>query len=167
VFLLCSHFTHNCRQIVPSPATSARHLPTVVINGKPSKINQEKLTFEIDVGQWVSFGKEKALFPFSGSVPQDARKGNRPFPNPNSPKYLSVVGFLTAAFSENNTKRFAVEIDSMTFLRSAPQTFPKGMWSVLTLLASLTFSIVATTSTPKGKRKAVLDFSGTPNKKAK
>jgi len=125
------------------------------------------LTFKIDVGQWVSFGKEKALFPFSGSVPQDAWKGNRPFPNPDSLKYLSVVGFLTAAFSESNTKWFAVEIDSMTFLRSAPQMFPKGTWSVLTLLTSLTFSTAATTSTPKGKRKAVLDFSGTLNKKAK
>ena len=131
MFLLRSNITHDCRQIIPSPGVSAKHLPTVAITGKPSKIKHETFTFEIDVGQWVSFGKEKALCPFSGTVPQDARRnGNRPFPSPDTPKYLMVVGFLTGAFSEDNTKRFAVEINSMTFLGAAPQTFPKSTWTV-------------------------------------
>ena len=37
----------------------------------------------------------------------------------------------------------------------------------LILLTSLTPSIAAPTPTPKGKRKATLDFDSTPSKKAK
>jgi len=93
---------------------------------------QEALTFEIDVRQWVNFGKEKALFPFSGTVPRNGRwnENNRPFPNPNNPKYMSVIGFLTGILSEDGKKRFSIEIDSMHFLGAAPQTLPTSMWTI-------------------------------------
>lgn len=94
-FLLHFHFSQGGCQIIPLPGASARYLPTIVVTGKPSKIGKE--TFEIDVGQWISFSKGKALFPFNGTVPEGGRwSGNNcPFPNSNTPKYVSVIGFLT------------------------------------------------------------------------
>jgi hypothetical protein len=88
----------------------------------------DALTFEIDVGQWISFGKEKALFPFSGSVLQNGRwnESNRPFPSANSSKYVSVIGFLNGIISEDGKKRFAIQIHSLNFLGTAPQILPKG-----------------------------------------
>ena len=62
MFLLHSNLTHNCWQIIPSLGISAKHLPTVAITRKPSKINQQAFMFEIDVGQWVYFEKEKLPF---------------------------------------------------------------------------------------------------------
>ena len=94
---------------------------------------------------------------------------NCPFPNPNTPKYLSVVGFLAGASTGTKAcpKQFDVKINSMTFLGAALQMFPKGMWTILILLTFLTFPIVAFTPTPKGKWKVGLDFNGTPSKKVK
>jgi len=139
-FSLCSRFAQNSRQIIPLPDASAKFLPTVLVTGKPSKITQETLTFEIDVGQWVNFGKEKALFPFSGTVPRNGRwKENRPFPSLSNLKYMSVIGFLTGICSEDGDKRFTVEIESMHFLGSAPQALPKNMWAIPVFLRSLTF----------------------------
>lgn len=127
------------------------------------------MTFEIDAGQWVSFGKEKALFPFNGTLPQDGRwkENNRPFPTSDNPKYVSVIGFLTGILTEEGHKRFTVNIHSIHFLGTAPQTFPKSMWAARFFLPPLTSFITALTPTPKGKRKAGLDFEDTPSKKAK
>jgi hypothetical protein len=155
--------------------TVVAHPPTVTVTGRPSRITKEGQTFEIDVGQYISFGKEKALFPFTGAVPKNGRwtENNRPFPNLSNPKYLSVTGFLTVtppSESEEALKRFTVEMDSIHFLGPAPAPFghPKSMLVSLVYHASLTFHSPAPGApTPKGKRKAVLDFYETPTKKTK
>lgn len=122
-------FAQDWSQIIPALGVSAAYLPTVVVTGRPSKIMQENRTFEIEAMPWVSFGKAKMPFPFSGTIPQGGRwsASNCPFPNPDIPKYVSVVGFLTGTVSaEDKSKRFTVEIHSMDFLGAAPQSAPKG-----------------------------------------
>ena len=74
-FLLCSHFTQNSCQIIPLQDVSVKFLPTILVTGKPSKIMQETLMFKIDVGQWVNFSKEKALF--LSVVPSPKMDGGR------------------------------------------------------------------------------------------
>ena len=122
-------------QAIPLPdETVATYLPVITVTGRPSRIAQEQLSFEIDVGQWIGFGKEKALFPFTGTIPKDSRwtESNRPFPNQGNPRYLSVTGYLNAILpseSEGASKRFVVEIQSLHFLgpAPAPAICPKSM----------------------------------------
>ena len=110
----------------------------VSVTGRPSNVMQDALTFEIDVGQWVSFGAEKAPFPFSGSVPQKWNEKSRPFPNPSSSKYVSLIGFLNGISESGDSKRFTVEIHSMHFLGAAPHA-PLPPKSALTSQAFITF----------------------------
>ena len=103
------------------PSVPAKYLPTVFVTGRPSKIEAETTTFEIDAHQWVRFAKdqERPVFPFTGSYPKDRAPG-RPFPNPNVPKFVQAVGFLTGTLMDGDRKRFMVELQGVTFLGTAP-----------------------------------------------
>ena len=104
-------------------------MPIASVTGKLSNINQETLTFDIDVGQWIRFCGEKALIPFTGILPHSGRwnYNNRLFPTPNSPKYMSVVGFLTGIISEGGNKRPTAETSTVSFFRAARQIFSKSI----------------------------------------
>ena len=113
-------------QATPLPdETVATYLPVVTVTGRPSRITQEQLSSKINTGQWIGFGKEKALFPFTSTVPKDSQwtESNRPFPNQGNPRYLSVTEYLNAILpseSEGASKCFIVEIQSFHFLGPAP-----------------------------------------------
>jgi hypothetical protein len=90
----------------------------VRVCGRPSKIVPETASFEIDINQWVGFQGEKAVFHWSGTIPDGWQR--KPTPNPNSPKFISVTGVLDSMMTVETTKRFHVNIASVTFLGPAP-----------------------------------------------
>ena len=93
----------------------------VKICGRPINIAPETTSFLIDVNQWLGFQNQKVLFPWSGAIPEGW--ANKPVPNANSPKFVSVTGILASKKFVGTSKRFHVDIVSVTFLGSAPLAF--------------------------------------------
>jgi len=93
----------------------------VRVSGRPSNIVQEAASFDIDAGQWTSFANQRAVFPFSGSIPEQWT--NKPMPNPNSLKFIGVTGTLAGIRLVGTLRRFCVDIVSVTFLGPAPPAY--------------------------------------------
>ena len=105
-------------QLSPAGDAPAKFPPVVKVCGRPSNIVAETATFDIDVNQWVGFGNRKAPFPWSGTIPDGWH--NKPVPNGNSLKFVSVTGILTGMRSGGASERFHVDITSVTFLGAVP-----------------------------------------------
>ena len=78
----------------------------------------ETFTFEVDVAQWIIFPAQKAIFPWSGTIPDGWN--HKPMPNPGGLKYVHVTGILAGTKGTGTSKRFHTDITSITFLGSAP-----------------------------------------------
>lgn len=66
------------------------------------------------------------MFPWSGTIPDGWT--HKPIPNPNSSKFVSVSGTFAGVKTVGSSKRFHVDIASVTFLGSAPlaSSTPRG-----------------------------------------
>jgi len=133
--------------ISPANDASAKYPPLVRINGRPGNIVEEARSFDIDGTQWISFPNKKAAFFWSGTIPEGWK--HKPMPNPKNPKFVSVTGVLTGMRVAGVSKRFYVDISSVTFLGAAPPAY------------------TTKAATPNGKRKAAINFEDklTPTKK--
>jgi len=108
-------------QLFPANDAPAKHPPVVRVCGRPNNIVPETASFSIDVNQWVGLQNQKALFLWSGTIPE--AWAIKPMPNPNSPKFISVTGILAGTRVAGTSKRFHVDISSLTFLGSAPLAY--------------------------------------------
>ena len=91
-------------------------------------------SFEIDAAQWISFPNQKAVFPWSGTIP-DAW-AHKPMPNPNNVKFVSVTGIFAGTRIVGALKRFRVDIASVTFLGTAPPVYTtQGKYTSSCLIA--------------------------------
>ena len=105
------------------------------------------------------------MFPWSGTIPEGWT--HKPIPNPNAPKFVSVSGTFTGMRTVGTSKRFHIDIAMVTFLGPAPPApVAQGKYSGLRTMTQTDFP-TALTPTPKGKRKAGINFNDkfTPTKK--
>ena len=86
--------------------------------GRPSNIAVATGSFDINVNQWVSFQSGKVIFPWTGTFLRTWK--SRPTLNQNNPKFLWVTGVLDSMRGTGASRRFHVDIMSLTFLGSAP-----------------------------------------------
>ena len=97
---------------------SAKYPPLVRVTGRPSNIVEETRSFDIDGAQWISFPNQKIAFFWSGTIPEGWK--HKPMPNPKNPKFVGVTGILVGLRGVGASKRFHVDISSVTFLSPVP-----------------------------------------------
>jgi len=85
---------------------------------RPGNVVPETAPFDIDADQRVGFQNQKAVFPWSGTIPEGW--ASKPIPNPNGVKFVSVTGVVAGMRVVGTLKRFCVDITSVIFLGPAP-----------------------------------------------
>jgi hypothetical protein len=107
--------------------------------------------FHINVIHWISFPNQKVPFFWTERFPQGWK--HKPLPNRNNLKFVSVSGTLTSIEAVGDTKKFHIEIASITFLGPAPSAYTaKVSTSVLTPVSWIRLiSPKVSTPTSKGK----------------
>jgi hypothetical protein len=119
--------SREAMQISPANDAAAKHPPLVRVTGRPSNIVEGTGSFDINVIQWISFPNQKVPFFWTGRFPQGWK--HKPVPNPNNLKFVGVSGILTGIETSGDTKKFHVEIASVTFLGPAPPAYTaKGQY---------------------------------------
>ena len=91
------------------------------VSGRPDNIIQETVSFDIDAAQWISFPNQKAVFPWSDTIPEAWT--HKSMPNPNNVKFVSVTSIFAGTRTVGALKRLRVDIASVAFLGATPLTY--------------------------------------------